>query len=138
MAASQGQRRRHALLAEDQKLPRILFAVASEPPPTTLQSQGTTRRVCLFVFGNPDAASRFEGRTQDSDVDHDDNISLSAMESPDFLSTGTGGVERKGQSSKTPPSLASVDSQDQDASSISLLASARCRSKGKCKTKILQ
>ena len=116
-------------MAEDQELSRIPFAVAPEPPPTTLQSQGTARRLRLFVFDNPDAASLFEGRTQHCDVDHDD-ISPSAMESPDSLSTGSGGVERKGQSSKTPPSLASIDSQDQNASSVS-----RCRCKGKCKTK---
>ena len=136
MAASQGQRRRDAPVAEDQELPRIPFAVAPELPPTALQSQGTARRVRLFVFGNPDIASRFEGRTQHSDVGHDD-ISPSATESSDSLSTGSGGVEKKGQSSKTPPSLASIDSQDQDASSVSLLASVRCRCscKGKCKTK---
>ena len=123
-------------MVEDQELPRIPFAVAPEPPPTALQSQGTARRVRLFVFGNPNATSRFEGRTQHSDVDHDD-ISPSAMESSDSFSAGSGGVEKKGQSSKTPPSLASVDSQDQDASTISLPASVRCRCscKGKCKTK---
>ena len=138
MAASQGQRRRDAPVREDQELPRIPFTVAPEPPPTALQSQSTARRVPLFVLGNPDAASRFERRTQHSNVDHDDNISPSATESPDSLSTGSGGVERKlerkGQSSKTSPSLVSVDSQDQDASSISLPASVRCRCKGKCKT----
>ena len=136
MAASQGQRRRDVPVAEEQELPKIPFAVAPQPPPIRLQ--GTARRVRLFVFGNPDTASRLEGRIQHSNVDHDDNISPSATESPDSLSIGSGRLERKlerkGQSSKTSPSLASVDSQDQDASSISLPVSVRCRCKGKCKT----
>ena len=80
-------------------------------------------------------ASRFEGRTQHANVDHDDNVSPSATENPDSFSTGSGDAKKK-RNSHQKLRLQSTLMQDQDASSVSQhwLGLVRCRCKEKCKT----